>query len=144
MKKLLILIILIIVGPSIYAPTERVIYIGSIPGINPYNELWEAVKFVETCNNPDTINAAEQAYGPGQIRQVKLDDFNEAQGTEHSAQGRKEYTLEDCMDEKIARDIFMWHCSRYNDAETAARRWNGSGPMTDEYWKKIKVQLNKY
>ncbi len=142
MKKTLIIIILIIVVPSIYAPTEKVIHILSSPGINPYSELWAAVKFVESGYNPDTINIIEQAYGPGQIRQVKLDDFNAGSG-ERRAGVKKEYTLTDCMDEGIAREIFMWHCSRFNDQETAARRWNGSGPMTDRYWKKIQIQLNK-
>jgi hypothetical protein len=134
MKRLILLMILLSAAAGLYAPAEKMIYITMDEGINPFAPLWEAVKFVETGVNPDTINIVEQAYGPGQIRQVKLDDFNEAQGKET-------YTLTDCMNETVAREIFMWHCSAYSDLETAARRWNGSGPMTEEYWRKVERQL---
>lgn len=125
--------IILLTGIKLYAPAEKMIYITRDEGINPFAPLWEAVKFVETGVNPDTINIVEQAYGPGQIRQVKLDDFNKAAG--------KSYSLNDCFSEVVSREIFMWHCSGYSDLETAARRWNGSGPMTHEYWRKVERQL---
>jgi len=101
--------------------------------INPFLLVWEAVKFVETRNNPDTINYTEMAYGPGQIRQEKLDDFNLANGTN--------FTLIDCLDEKISKRIFMWHCMRYNECDLAIRRWNGSGPETYKYLEKVNEVL---
>ena len=75
------------------------------------------------------------AYGISQIRQGKLDDFNRETG--------KHYTLEDCLDPDVSKEIYMHFAVKYGpyQIEKLARRWNGSGPMTDEYWKKIKKEL---
>ncbi len=133
MKKVIPILILMLLQASLFAPAERVVYVIIPEAINPFIPLWEAVKIVETGNNADTINYLELAYGPGQIRWRKLKDFNDATG--------KNYTLNDCLREPVSREIFMWHCSAYYDIETAAMRWNGSGPMTVEYWKKIEKEL---
>lgn len=137
MKKLLILIILIIVGPRIYAPTERVIFIESPPGINPYLELYQATCFVESSYRPDAINQQEQAYGLVQIRQCKLDDYNKETG--------KNYTLQDCLVPEISKEIYMHFASKFDhkEYELIAKKWNGSGPMTGEYWKKVMKQWKK-
>jgi hypothetical protein len=133
MKKIIPVLIMMILSARLFAPAERVFYIEKPDIINPFIPLWEAVKMVETTNNPDTVNYDEQAYGCGQIRQGKLTDFNNATG--------KNYTLDDCLKESMSREIFMWHCTAYYDIETAAMRWNGSGEMTIEYWKKVKKEL---
>ena len=133
MKKAAIILIALILSIKLFAPSERCIYIEVPTKINPFIPLWVAVKLVETGNNADTINYDEQAYGCGQIRQGKLTDFNNATG--------KKYSLMDCLDESVSREIFLWHCSAYYDIETAAMRWNGSGPMTIEYWRKVKKEL---
>jgi len=133
MKRLLIITIALLTGISLFAPAEKMIYLTRDEGINPFIPLSYAVRYVETGINPDTINRIEQAYGPRQIRQAKLNDFNKATG--------KNYTLNDCLREEVSHEVFLWHCSSYSYLEIAARRWNGSGPMTDIYWSKVKRRL---
>jgi hypothetical protein len=133
MKKMVLTIILILSISRLFAPCGPALFISKTEGINPYLQIWEAVKVIETGSTPDTINYIEGAYGPGQIRQAKLDDYNQAHGTN--------YTLMDCMNEGLSRKIFCWHCSKFNDIDLAIRRWNGSGPATYEYLKKIKTRL---
>jgi hypothetical protein len=132
MKKLII-VFLFLIPLNLFAPCENVVYIKSSSGINPFIHLSYAVRFIETGTNPDTINEIEQAYGPRQIRQAKLDDFNNSTG--------KDYTLRDCLREDVSHEVFMWHCSSYRDLEIAAKRWNGSGPKTIDYWNKVKKHL---
>jgi hypothetical protein len=88
---------------------------------------------VETANTPHLVNIKEGAYGISQIRQIKLNEYNRITGSK--------ITLHDCFNEEISRQIFYWHCSRYNNIETAVKRWNGSGPKTEIYWTKIKRYL---
>ena len=95
-----------------------------------------AVKAVELGSLPgSTINYTEGAYGPGQIRQCKLDDYNLATGSC--------YTLDDCLKEPVARKIFIWHMLKYNDIDLGIRRWNGSGPATYKYLEKVNLKLVK-
>lgn len=131
MKSLLIILFLSI-SIQLFAPSAvRTLPIFMPEEINVYLQTWKAVKFVEIGLLPDTtINDEEWAYGPGQIRQPKLDDFNLATG--------KNYTLRDCLKEPIAKEVFIWHCTQYNDIDLAIRRWNGSGPATYKYLEKVK------
>ena len=115
------------------SPSPPYLVMEEAEGYNPYLSVWEAVKFHESRNNCFRINWEEMAYGPGQIRQCKLDEYNNANGTH--------YTLQDCFVEEISREIFMWHCMKYNSIETAVKRWNGSGPATEIYWNTISVML---
>lgn len=101
--------------------------------INPHAELWYAVRMVETRNREDAINHAERAYGIAQIRQVKLNEYYRATGIR--------YTLKQCLSEEVSREIFYWHCDKWGNHELAAKRWNGSGPMTITYWNKVKKYL---
>lgn len=133
MKKLMLILFMLPLAVRLFAPAERVIYITREEGINPFIPACEAVRLVETGIHPDTINYLEGAYGPRQIRQGKLTDFNKATG--------EKYTLSDCLQESVSREIFLWHCLAYRDVETAVKRWNGSGKKTEEYWEKVKVKL---
>jgi hypothetical protein len=135
MKKGLLTIILILIVSRVFAPCGSTLFIPETDGINPYLQVWQAVKLVETGTHPDTINYQEGAYGPGQIRQAKLDDFNQDNGTS--------FTLEDCLAEGLSRRIFCWHCMKFNDIDLAIRRWNGSGSATYEYLKKVKELLTQ-
>lgn len=157
MKRLLLIIllpsanmfaqnaILFTQNANLFAPGVNVMVIGRFEAINPWIPVWKAVKWVEIGNLPDTtINRDEWAYGPGQIRRAKLEDYNNAQGSGRRAQGKK-YTLQDCLREEVAREIFMWHCCQYRDIETAVKRWNGSGEMAEVYWEKVySVISNQY
>ena len=133
MKKTLTTILFLTIFSALFAPALTQFYIVKPEKINPIADIWEAVKMVESANNHSIINFAEGAYGCGQIRQIKLDEYNGWTGSE--------ITLNDCLDERVSGKIFAWHCSRYNDLETAVKRWNGSGPATEIYWQKVKREL---
>ena len=133
--KTIFTILLLIAATDLFAPEAGLLPVLDPDPVNPYQELWEATCFVESTCNPDTINAYEQAYGIAQIRQIRIDDYNNRTGSH--------YSLYDCLDSTTARKIYMYYASKYGpmDLETIARRWNGSGPMTEEYWEKIKINL---
>ena len=103
--------------------------------ISPLQPLWEAVCTVESSNVKDTVNRAEMAYGIAQIREIRIRDYNERTG--------KGYTLEDCLDSAISREVFMYYAEKIGDYEKAAKKWNGSGYKTELYWEKVKKELNK-
>lgn len=127
------IIILLICSLTLLAPGNQTIIIAAGQSINPYEKLWEAVKIVESRNNPLAFNRHEGAYGVAQIRQVKLNEYYKYTG--------HRIKLRECFSEEVSKDIFMWHCMKHQDIETSARRWNGSGPMTTKYWNNIKRYL---
>lgn len=135
MKNFLFAFLMVLISVRLFAPGGPAIFIPEAEGINPYLQVWTAVKFVETGVHPATINYMEQAYGPGQIRQAKLDDYNLAHGTD--------FTLMECLEEGLSLKIFSWHCNQYNDIDLAIRRWNGSGPATFDYLKKVYDHANR-
>ena len=102
---------------------------------SPLQPLWEAVCTVESSNVKDTVNRLEMAYGIAQIREIRIRDYNERTG--------KGYTLEDCLDSAISREVFMYYAEKIGDYEKVAKRWNGSGYKTELYWEKVKKELNK-
>ncbi len=130
-KKLIILIFWMLSLQLAAPPTSNsLVIVGSSP-VRPYEALWEAVCQVESSGDPYAVNVGEQAYGIVQIRQIRLDDYVKRTGIF--------YTLEDCFDKDVSKSIFMYYCT--GDYETVARSWNGSGPMTDVYWRKVKKYL---
>jgi hypothetical protein len=137
MKKFLLILVTVANCTGLLAPSGiNALCIIEPEVLNPYLPVWTGVKYVEIGNLPDsTINYDEDAYGPGQIRQAKLEDFNLATG--------KSYTLKDCLKEHVAREIFMWHCMQHIDIDLAIRCWNGSGPATYEYLKKVRRQYDR-
>lgn len=114
------------------APGNRIITLV-VQEPEPYQLLWNAVKMVESYNRNDAVNYDEAAYGIAQIRQCKLDEYYRYTGIR--------YSLHDCLREDVSYEIFNWHCNKWRDIETAAKRWNGSGPLTTIYWNKIKRYL---
>lgn len=133
MKRLSIILFMLI-STQLYAPRGLAeISIIETTSINPYEKIWSAVKWVETQDR-DMINYQEGAFGRGQIRQCKLDEYNQ-KTVNH-------YTLQDCMKEPVSRKVFMWHMMEYNDTDLAIRRWNGSGPATYEYLRKVREQYD--
>ena len=131
--KLLIIILLLCVPLKLLAPVNKAFYIGVLKPVNPYEKLWDAVKALESSNNPFAINYLEGAFGISQIRQIKLDWYFNQTG--------KRYILVDCFDVEVSREIFMYHCCQYPDLESSAKAWNGSGPLTIIYWGKIKKHI---
>lgn len=135
MKNLtMILFLLIIVSVErLYAPQPKysTIYILEKEPVQPFEQLWKAICFVESSNNPLAINEEEQAYGIAQIRQCRIDHFNSLTG--------KNYNLNDCLNPDIAKEVFMQFAKK--DLEMTAKKWNGSGPMTITYWRKVRKYL---
>jgi hypothetical protein len=130
--KRLIALLFVLISADLFAPGRTELPIGVGVPLNPFEKQWHATIKVELQGKPDTtINRDEWAYGPGQVRKIRLDDYNQRTGSH--------YTLEDCLDRNVARKIYMYYAGKYGptDLETVARAWNGSGPKTKDYWDKI-------
>jgi hypothetical protein len=135
--KRLIALLFVFISADLFAPGMTELPIGVGVPLNPFEKQWYATIKVELQGKPDTtINRDEWAYGPGQVREVRLTDYNRRTGSH--------YTLEDCLDRAVARKIYMYYAGKYDptDLETVARAWNGSGPKTDEYWRKIQKAMD--
>lgn len=134
-KHILIMCIMFFSSLAGSPPIDKTIYIQIDHPYKPYEALSYAVAMVETKNNPNAYNALENAVGLRQIRQCKLDDFNQATG--------KRYKLTDMYDPIKSNEVFIWHCLQFHpsDLEMMARRWNGSGELTKQYWVKVKSYL---
>lgn len=97
-----------------------------------YEPLIKAIVFVESTNGLDTINDIENAIGWFQIRQIRVDDYNKRTGSS--------YELNDFFDYHLSKEMFLYY-AQGKSFEQAAKNWNGSGPMTEVYWKKVKKRL---
>ena len=135
MKMILLITLLTLLNLNVFAPEADVIYIERSQPVTPYEAIWTAVCRVESNFDAEAIgdkNLKEWSYGIAQIRQVRLDDYNERTGNS--------YTIKDVFDIDISKKIFMYYCFG-SDMESIARSWNGSGPKTIKYWDKVKEVL---
>ena len=87
---------------------------------------------VESQNGKYLYNAKENAVGWFQIRPVRVIHYNQLTGSN--------YVLNDFYDYDLSRKMFLYYASG-KTYELAAKNWNGSGPMTKDYWRKIQKQL---
>jgi len=94
-----------------------------------YEPLIRAVYQWESSSGLNLYNKDENAVGPFQIRQVRIDDYNKRTGSN--------YILEDCYDYDLSKHIFL-HYAYGKTYEQAAKNWNGSGPKTIKYWDEVK------
>ena len=133
MKYVLPVCVFLFVYTNLYAPNNRRVYIEVSQPIDRYERLIQAVVMVESSGNVLAYNAEEGAVGAFQIRQIRVDHYNRLTG--------KNYCLDDMYNYEIAKEVFMYFAEMFQDFETVARRWNGSGPMTDNYWIKVKRKL---
>lgn len=131
--RIIFLIILSFISIKVCAPPliPTAIIIKPEPLKDKYEEIWNAVCFVESTNNPKAVNFEKNGYSIGivQIRQIRVSDYNNRTG--------KSYTLKDCFDPDISKEIFMYYAHKIQDEERIIRRWNGSGPKTIEYYNKV-------
>ena len=83
----------------------------------------------------DTLayNPIEDAVGYFQIRPIRLRDYNKRTGST--------YRLEDMYDYHKAEKVFLYYAKMIKETDLIIRRWNGSGPMTYEYLKKVKKYM---
>ena len=133
MKKTLTTVSVILLFSLSLAPAgQRVLHIHHTEGINPYLKLIDAVVWVESRGDPYAYNDFENAVGAFQIRQIRVDHYNRLTGSV--------YQLSDCYDYELSKRIFLYF-AHGKTLEKAAKDWNGSGPMTDDYWEKVRNLL---
>lgn len=95
----------------------------------------DAIAFVETKSDTLAYNPIEAASGIFQIRPVRLNDYNRRTGSR--------ITRQDLFDYGTSEKIFLYFADQigpYN-LELIAKKWNGSGHLTINYWKRIKQYL---
>lgn len=135
LRKLLFTLSLLLAGLRVVAPEANYFIISESAGIRPFSDLMYATAMVETMGNTSAYNELENAVGIYQIRQVRIDEFNKRTGSN--------YNLSDMFDPELSAKIYLYFASLkgpYN-LERIAKAWNGSGPMTELYWRRIKEYL---
>jgi hypothetical protein len=113
---------------------ESLVIIYSSP-VEPYKQLIHAIGMVETKCDTLAYNPVEQATGYFQIRPIRLEDYNKRTGSK--------YKMRDLFNYEISEKIFLYYAEQIGpyDFEKISRKWNGSGPRTIHYWKKIKKYI---
>ena len=134
MRKMMTFLMLIL-PLSCFAPDNNVLIMLAGEEIKPFETLLKAVSTVESNGDNYAVNEKEQAYGALQVRQCRLDHFFQLTG--------KRYTLTDMFDYEKAKEVFLYFADMFGpyQMEKAAKRWNGSGPMVEIYWNKVKQYL---
>lgn len=125
-------IILLSAFIKLFAPGNMSAAIFGQEGINYYEPLMRAITKVESMDGRFVWNQQEKAVGWFQIRQVRVDHYNQLT--------KLTYKLTDFYDYTLSRDMFLYF-ARGKSYERAAKDWNGSGPMTETYWKKVRRYL---
>lgn len=134
-KKIVFLKFLIFLNMSVYAPSRPSLPVFEDKAVEPFRRLINAIGMVETGHDTLAYNPVEEAAGYFQIRPIRLRDYNIRTGSN--------YAMKDLYNYEVSEKIFLYYASQIGpyDFETIARRWNGSGSMTIEYWKKVKANL---
>jgi hypothetical protein len=136
MKKMITSIILSMVCLGLGAPPFQSGWIVRQEPINLFERYWTATTQIESQNDSLAVNLNDPnggSFGIAQIGWLKLDEYNQANGTN--------YKLTDLFSVELSKKIFFWHCSNFPDIETAVKRWNGSGSATLIYWDRILAEL---
>jgi hypothetical protein len=133
--QIILLVHLMMMSRIATAPAANCINIFVSEPVKPFDRLIKAVFMVESSGDTLAYNIKEEAVGGLQIRPIKLLDYNQRTG--------KNYKMEDCYSYIISKEIFIFYAflSGTTDYELIARRWNGSGTATFDYWIKVKSLL---
>ena len=135
MKKMALTTLIMMFTLNLLAPDYTSLCIQEAEATKPYQKLIYAVGMVETRLDTLAYNPHEQAAGYFQIRPIRIAHYNKLTG--------ESLTTKDMFDYDIAERVFIYFANRigpYN-MEKIAKDWNGSGPMTIEYWKLIQTNL---
>lgn len=119
----------------VFAPVNKAVVIYNTSPVDPFRKLIHAIGMVETKHDTLAYNPVEKAVGYFQIRPIRLEDYNTRTGSH--------YTMKDLYNYKISEKIFLYYASEigpYN-FEQIAKKWNGSGKKTLEYWKNVSNNL---
>ena len=139
--KTLIAVLLSIISVQLYAPpsqpfpTKEQSYQFTIltnPQFRIYYPLIKAIVYVESRGNDSAYNEKEGAKGQYQIREIRINHFNQLTG--------KGYSHDEMYDFYKATEVFLYYCKGRN-FDIVAKSWNGSGPMTEDYWKLVNQHL---
>jgi hypothetical protein len=136
LKKIVSITLLILFSLRVFAPSGFSFIIVEPQPEEPFQRLISAIGMVETKNDTLAYNPFEEAVGYFQIRPIRLEDYNARTGNKYSSC--------DLFNYEISEKIFLYYASHigpYN-FEDIARKWNGSGKNTLEYWKQVKKFLN--
>jgi hypothetical protein len=134
MKRTISVLLFAMICNSLPAPGFRGFVIPATESINIFTAFVKAVTWVESRDDKYTYNARENAVGAFQITPIRVKDYNR--------RTRSHYKLEDFYDYELSRKMFLYY-ARGKNLETAARRWNGSGPKTIQYWNKVQARLKQ-
>lgn len=134
--RTIISILFLFLSSRAIAPDVKILVIPETEPVNIYERLMMAVLLVESGGDTLAFNAFEEAYGPFQIRPIRLKDYNIRTG--------KNYVMQDCYKVDVSREVFLYYARHLGpDYERIAKRWNGSGEKTIEYWAKVKANLDQ-
>jgi hypothetical protein len=133
LKKILIItFILFSFSIQVSAPEWKSLTIIKLAPVEPYRKIAFAIGMVETEGDTLAYNPEEEAAGYFQIRPIRLLDYNRRTGNC--------YTKQDLFNYETSERIFLYFADLigpYN-LEQIARKWNGSGHQTVNYWYRIK------
>jgi hypothetical protein len=133
MKKCVLLIILSTLTFICKAPEWKSLSIIKVKPIERYESLIKAITWVESKNGLFVWNPLEEAVGWFAIRPIRVKDYNKRTGNH--------YQLKDFYDYNLSKKMFLYYANG-KSLEQAAKNWNGSGPMTIDYWNEVKKYLN--
>ena len=134
-RRLIFIVSFLLMSFRVVAPEANSFIIYEYPDIRAFNDLLYATAMVETMGNPLAYNEIENAVGIFQIRQIRIDEYNR--------RTRSNFALSEMYDPQLSEKVFLYFAVRYGpyNLEKIAKSWNGSGPMTELYWKRIKEYL---
>jgi hypothetical protein len=141
MKILPIAVLLVMMNlNTAFCPSYNTLYISSpikvtLPSLTIYDPLIEAIFTFEAGRNTNAYNSSEQATGGLQITPILVEEYNRLTN--------KNYTLTDMYNFSISKEVFLYFATHDHSGheilpksyEQAAKDWNGSGPMTEVYWR---------
>ena len=132
MKHAILFLILLFVCKVLFAPEHRSALIEYGKKIDPYKRVIEAISWVESRRNDNSINWTEFAYGRYQIRQIRLTDYFQRTGIR--------YTLTDMLDSAKAERVIRYYAASFGPYNTDGfiLDWNC---RSREYLRKVKKAM---
>src|SRR5512133_974720 len=94
-------ILFILLTTKVIAPDIDTLVIAETRPVDVYERLMKAILEVESGGDTLAFNAIEEAYGPFQIRPVRLNDYNKRTG--------KKYRMRDCYRLSVSREVFLYY-----------------------------------
>lgn len=134
-KLIIVCFVLLSISLRVSAPVCKFLTVSEFPPVEPYKQLIFATGMVETKGDTMAYNPVEGATGIFQIRPIRLLDYNK--------RTKSNFSRKDLFNYKISEKIFLYFADQigpYN-LEQIARKWNGSGHLTSNYWNRIKQYL---